>query len=208
MFQPTPFQEQRIPVMHDLMRAHPFASLISYGSDGLSADHVPLVVHESGSEHGTLRGHIAKANPLGKSVDAAADVLAIFQGPHHYVTPAWYVSKQEHGKIVPTWNYAVVHAYGPMRVIDDADWLLAQVQSLTSQHEAGRNQPWAVNDAPTNYIEKMLRGIVGLEIPISRLSGKWKVSQNKSDADREGVAKGLKEEATTSALQMVDLIAR
>jgi len=194
--------------MHDLMRTHPFATLISYASDGISANHVPLVLHQDGSDFGTLRGHIAKANGLANNFDATVELLAVFQGPHHYVTPAWYPSKKQHGKVVPTWNYAVVHAYGTLRVIDDADWLLAQVQSLTNLHEAGRDQQWAVSDAPPDYVEKMLKGITGLEIPISRLQGKWKVSQNKDDADREGVARGLKNEASSAATQMSDLIPR
>jgi len=208
MYQPQQFQEDRVPVMHDLMRAHPFATLISYASDGISANHVPLVVHLDGSDFGTLRGHIAKANGLAKNFDATVELLAVFQGPHHYVTPAWYPSKKQHGKVVPTWNYAVVHAYGPLRVVEDTDWLLAQVQSLTNLHEAGRDQPWAVGDAPADYVDKMLKGIIGLEIPISRLHGKWKVSQNKDTADREGVARGLKNEASSAATQMSALIPR
>ncbi len=208
MYQPSQFQEDRVPVMHDLMCAHPFATLISYASDGISANHVPLVLHQDGSDFGTLRGHIAKANGLANNFDATVELLAVFAGPHHYVTPAWYPSKKQHGKVVPTWNYAVVHAYGPLRVIDDADWLLAQVQSLTNLHETGRDQPWAVSDAPADYVEKMLKGIIGLEIPISRLQGKWKVSQNKDEADREGVARGLKNEASSAATQMSDLIPR
>ncbi len=191
--------------MHDLMRAHPFATLISNGSDGLSADHIPLLVHDDGSECGVLRGHIAKANPLTKNIDLSGDVLAAFQGPHHYITPAWYPSKKEHGKVVPTWNYAIVHAHGSIRFIEDANWLLDQVTSLTSQQEAGQEQPWAVSDAPTNYIELMLKAIISLEIPINRLHGKWKVSQNRPEADQEGVAQGLKDKATTPALQLADL---
>ncbi|NQU56785.1 MAG: FMN-binding negative transcriptional regulator [Rhodospirillales bacterium] len=208
MYQPPHFLEQRPQVMHDLIRAHPFATLVSYSSHGLVADHVPLVLHDDIGEYGTLRGHVAKANGLLKNFDASVEVLAIFQGPHHYVSPGWYPSKKEHGKVVPTWNYAIVHANGPLRVIDDAGWLLEQVSTLTNQHEAGRDQPWAVNDAPADYVEKMLGGIIGPEIPISRLQGKWKASQNRPKADREGVAKGLKDEATTSAFQMADLIPR
>jgi transcriptional regulator len=206
MYQSAQFQEERIGVMHDLMRTHPFATLISFGGDGITADHIPLVLHNAGGERGTLRGHVARANPLAKGFDASVDVLAIFQGPHHYVTPAWYASKKEHGKVVPTWNYAVVHAYGPMRMINDADWLLEQVSTLTAQHEAAREQPWAVSDAPADFTQKMLKAIVGLEIPINRLQGKWKVSQNRPEADRKGVADGLRKEQTISALQMADLI--
>jgi transcriptional regulator len=205
MYQPSHFQEQRIPVMHNLIRAHPFATLISNGSDGLTADHIPLLIHDDGSEYGVLRGHLAKANPLTKNRNLSGDVLAAFQGPHHYITPAWYPSKKEHGKVVPTWNYAIVHAHGPLRLIEEADWLLDQVTALTSQQETGRDQPWALSDAPADYIEKMIKAIVGLEIPISRLHGKWKVSQNRSEADIKGVVQGLKDEETTQALQLANL---
>jgi len=132
--------------------------------------------------------------------------LAVFQGPHHYVTPSWYPSKKEHAKVVPTWNYAVVHAFGPLKFIDDADWLLQQVTSLTLEHEAGRDPQWQVDDAPADFIDKMLQSIIGIELPISRLEGKWKASQNRPEKDKEGVIQGLENEATDIARQMAKLI--
>ncbi|MDE0539290.1 MAG: FMN-binding negative transcriptional regulator [Rhodospirillales bacterium] len=206
MYQQHHFQEERLGVMHDLIRAHPLATLVSYSKDGLAANHIPFVLHTDLSERGTLRGHVAKGNPIWKGYDKSVEVLAVFQGPQHYVTPAWYPSKKEHGRTVPTWNYVVVHAYGPMTVVDDLDWLLEHLQTLTSQHEKGRDQPWAVSDAPKDYIDRMLKGIIGLELPITRLEGKWKVSQNRLEKDREGVVQGLRSEGTTSAALMADLV--
>lgn len=199
MYQPAHFQERRVEVLHDLMQAYPFATLVTNGPEGITANHLPMMLHPEISEQGTLRGHIARANPHWKDHDPASEVLAIFQGPHHYISPGWYPTKKEHGKAVPTWNYAVVHAHGPMKIIEDRDWLFEMVDSLTTHHEAGQKQPWAVNDAPEDYLNAMLKAIVGLEIPISRLEGKWKVSQNRSEADREGVIQGLEDEGTDIA---------
>ncbi len=167
---------------------------------------MPLVLHSNVSERGTLRGHVAKANQFWKNFDASVEVLAIFQGPHHYISPTWYPSKKEHGKVVPTWNYAVVHAYGPVRVFEDADWLFEHLQALTSRHEADRDHPWAVTDAPDDYVARALRGIVGFEFPITRMEGKWKFSQNRAEKDREGVVQGLKIEGSPSSIQVADLI--
>lgn len=208
MYLPSHFQETRVDVMHDLMRAHPLATLVTFGGDGIIANHIPMVLHADASEHGVLRGHVARPNPFWKNLDPSVEALAVFQGPHHFITPTWYPSKQENGKVVPTWNYAVVHAHGPLIIIDDADWLLEQVNSLTSEHESARDRPWAVSDAPANYIEAMLKGIIGLELPINHLDGKWKVSQNRDRKDREGVAQGLKQEGTASSIQMAELIGR
>jgi len=208
MYQPAHFKEERLEVLHDLMQAHPLATLVNYGPNGITANHVPLLVHSDVSENGTLRGHIARANPLWKELDASVEVIAIFQGPHHYVTPSWYATKKEHGKVVPTWNYAVVHAHGPLKIIDDGDWLLQQVNSMTTQHETGRDLPWSVNDAPDDYIESRLKGIVGLELPIRRIEGKWKASQNQPDNNRQGVIDGLRNEDTNISNAMADLTPR
>lgn len=208
MYQSPHFREDRLEVMHGLMRAHPLATLVSFDGDGVSANHLPLVLHTDVSERGTLRGHVAKANPFWKNVDASVEVLAIFQGPHHYISPAWYPSKKEHGKVVPTWNYAVVHAYGPMSVFDDADWLFEHLQALTSRQEADRDHPWAVTDAPADYVARMLKGIVGFEFPITRIEAKWKFSQNRAEKDREGVVQGLNIEGSPSSIQVADLIPR
>lgn len=200
MYRPPVFREDRIDVLHDLIRAHPFATLITVGADGPEANHIPFAL-EPGVDgaSGTLRGHVAKPNPVWSENDPEADVLVVFQGPHHYVTPSWYPSKAEHGKVVPTWNYAIVHARGSMRATQDADWLLAHLNALTGHQETGRDMPWAVDDAPAEYVEKMMGGIVGLEISIARLEGKWKMSQNRNVADRAGVVDGLIAESTDAA---------
>ena len=206
MYQPPLFREDRIEVMHDLMRAHPLAMVVSYGESGIAANHLPLVLSADDSPRGTLRGHVAKPNPFWTDYDPAVEVLAVFQGPQHYISPGWYPSKKEHGKVVPTWNYAVVHAYGPMRVFDDTDWVIEHLRALTAQQEGGRDQPWAVTDAPSDFVARQLKGIVGFEIPISRIEGKWKMSQNRAQDDRQGVVKGLHDEGTSPARQVADLI--
>jgi transcriptional regulator len=208
VYLPPIFREDRLEVMHDLMRAHPFATLVSFDGDALVANHLPLMIDQGASERGTLKGHVAKANPLWKTLDPSVEVLAVFQGPHHYISPSWYPSKKQHGKVVPTWNYAVVHAYGPVSVVVDPDRLLAHVKALTSRQEAGREHPWAVADAPADYVESQLKRIVGFEIPITRIEGKWKVSQNRSEADRDGVVEGLRAEESPSSAQVADLIPR
>ena len=208
MYQPPHFREDRIEVMHDFMRAHPFVTLVSFEGDGLSANHLPLVLHADLSERGTLRGHGAQANPFWRNFHGSVEVLAVFQGPHHYISPSWYPSKAEHGKVVPTWNYAVVHAHGPISVFDDGEWLLAHLQALTSQQEGGRELPWAVTDAPGDYLAAMVKGIVGFEFPITRIEGKWKFSQNRSEKDREGVVQGLECEGSPSSIQVSNLIPR
>ena len=213
MYQPSLFREERIDVMHDLMRSFPFATLVTHESGGLTAHHLPVVLKTNGvlkqddTERGTLHGHVARENPLWRD-GAGAEVLVIFYGPQHYITPSWYPSKKEHGKVVPTWNYAVVHAFGPMRVHDNADWIREHLEDLVTQQEASRNQPWAVDDAPEDFIAAMLKGIVGFEVPIERLTGKWKVSQNRGETDRAGVISGLKSEGTPYSVEMADLIRR
>lgn len=189
MYLPAHFEQNDAAALHALMRAHPLAALVSV-QDGLpSADHVPL---EFDAATQTLRGHVARANPVWR-VAAGQPVLAIFSGPQAYVTPSWYAAKAATHKVVPTWNYAVVHAQGRLRVVDEAPWLHALVSRLTAQHEAPRAAPWAVADAPEDYVQQMLRAIVGIEILVERLVGKWKVSQNRSAADRMGVAAGLQQ---------------
>lgn len=206
MFQPPVFREERTGVMHALMRAHPFATVVSSARGQLNADHVPLVLHAEDPEAlGTLRGHFAAANPLVRDGGPEDEVLAVFQGPQRYISPGWYPSKHEHGKAVPTWNYAVVHARGTLQLIRDEDWLLSHLEALTNTHETGRAQPWRVHDAPKDYIAKQMRALAGFEIRITALEGKWKVSQNKSEADRQGVAEGLAAEPGGAAMaQLVE----
>jgi transcriptional regulator len=208
MYLPKHFEETRVQVLHDLIGAHPLGALVSMTSAGLEANHIPFEVDPEPAPFGTLRGHIARANPLWRECSRDVDALVIFQGPDIYVSPGWYATKQETGKVVPTWNYVVVHAYGTPRFIDDRDWLRAFVTKLTNRHEAQRPDPWAVTDAPADYIEQMLGAIIGLEIPIARLVGKWKVSQNRPAQDREGAAEGLLREGGASAAAMAELIRR
>lgn len=201
MYTPAIFQENRIDVLHELMRAHPFATLISVQDFLPAADHIPLVLHPTASENGTLRGHIAKQNPLWelRREEIPQPVLAVFHGPQTYITPSWYPSKQAHGKVVPTWNYVVVHAHGYLHFRDDAAWILEHLKALTRQHEKHQRIPWDVGDAPDDFIERQLAHIVGFEIPIAQIIGKWKVSQNRSDPDRAGVEAGLRAEDDPNA---------
>ena len=207
MYQVAAFREERIDVMHALIRMHPLASLVTNADGALEANHLPLLIEPSPAPYGTLRGHVARANPLWRQSHAGREVLAIFQGPQAYVTPSWYPSKRETGEVVPTWNYAVVHAYGPLVVHDDRNWVRGLVSQLTAQQEAARSQPWSINDAPDEYIERVLGAIVGIEIPLTRLEGKWKVSQNRREADRAGVIAGLAENADPQTQAMAGLVA-
>jgi transcriptional regulator len=209
---PKANQENRLPVLHALMRDHPLASLVTFGSSGLFATHLPMVLEApeptdgDGPAFGTLNGHISRANTQWRELDATTDAIAIFSGPQHYISATWYPGKYEDGKEVPTWNYAVVHAYGPLRVIEDPAWLLAHVTALTNIHEAASPVPWNVSDAPQDYIASQLRGIVGLELPIRRLEGKWKASQNRTERDRHAVLEGLESVRTPASEQMRDLV--
>ncbi|MEM7059375.1 MAG: FMN-binding negative transcriptional regulator [Pseudomonadota bacterium] len=206
MFQPPVFREDRVEVMHDLMVRHPFAMLVSAAAGALSADHVPLVLRTDGSEFGMLQGHLSIGNPLYRKAEGEIEVLAAFQGPQTYITPSWYPSKQQHGKVVPTWNYAVVHAHGKLRFQNDPDWLMTHLAELTGRHEAERSEPWAVTDAPQDFMAGQLKGLIGFEIEIRSLDGKWKVSQNRQAQDREGVVVGLQGETDIQAQHMSDLV--
>ena len=190
MYMPPYFQEDRVPELHAAIRTIAFGTLVSAGADGMIASHVPMLVDPDPAPYGTLVGHIARANPHGQ-VKSDHDALAMFVGPNAYVTPSWYATKRETGKVVPTWNYVAIHAYGRLRFFDDAERLLGIVTRLTDTHEAPRAVPWAVSDAPADYVRGMLRAIVGFELPIVRLEGKWKLSQNRNEVDRAGVVEGL-----------------
>jgi transcriptional regulator len=205
MYLPAHFEETNREVLHRLMHDHPLAMLVTHGAGGLDANHIPFELDPSAGPFGTLRGHLARGNPLWREA-AESEVLAVFQGPQRYISPSWYPSKQEGGKVVPTWNYAVVHAHGPLRVIDDPAWLRGLLVRLTAHHEAAMPVPWQVSDAPEEFIAKQLRAIVGIEIPLSRLTGKWKTSQNRNPADRAGVADGLRRAGNAAALAMADLV--
>jgi transcriptional regulator len=192
MYLPEQFRVDDVAELHALMRARPFATLVSAGATGLMATHLPTVLKDDGP-YGSIECHVARANPHWRefAAGAGADALMIFQGPQGYVTPNWYASKAEHGKVVPTWNYAVVHAYGRAEAMDDIAWLRRHVGELTAQQEAGEAKPWAVTDAPESFIAGMARAIIGIRLPIARLEGKWKMSQNREIEDREGVVEGL-----------------
>ena len=208
MYLPKHFEETRVEILHGLIHTHPLAALVTLTPGGLDANHLPFEVDPAPAPFGTLRGHIARANPLWREFSRDVEALVIFQGPGTYVSPAWYPTKQETAKVVPTWNYAVVHAHGMLRVIDDHAWLRDFVTKLTNRHEAPRGDPWKVTDAPADYIDKQLGAIIGLELPITRLVGKWKMSQNRPVADRQGVVDGLRREGGDSGEAIADLIRR
>lgn len=207
MYQPTHFREDRLEVQHGLIQAHPLGLLITAGTGGgLMANPIPFTLAPSASERGTLQAHLARANPQVGELAAVSDCLIVFQGPQAYVTPSWYATKRETGKVVPTWNYATVHAWGRPRLIEDSHWLWHQLHELTQQQEQARSAPWRVSDAPPSFVTAQLKGIVGLEIDIDRLEGKWKVSQNRPERDRKGVLAGFREQGE-KAQAMADLVA-
>jgi len=191
MYNPKRFAETRLDVLHTLIAQHPLATLVTHGPDGLAADHIPFEIGAptEAAPFGVLRAHVARANPLWRL--SGTQVLAVFQGPSAYISPSLFAEKAISGKVVPTWNYATVHAAGEMKAIEDRDWLLAFVNRLTDRFEARRAEPWAVDDAPKPYIDALLNAIVGIEIPIARLDGKWKINQDDSAADRVKIAAGL-----------------
>jgi transcriptional regulator len=205
VYVPAHFNEDRIQVLHALIRAHGLATLVSMTADGLIASHAPLMLDPEPAPYGTLVGHLAKANPHARSANASVQTLVIFQGPDGYITPSYYPAKQAHGKVVPTWNYAAVHAYGTLEVFDDPVRLLGVVTRLTNRHETPRSQPWAVSDAPDDFIQGMLRGIVGIALPIARLEGKVKMSQNRPAADQAGVVAGLRSDGQEDLARAVDV---
>jgi transcriptional regulator len=205
MYQPPHFREDRLEIQHGLIRAHPLGMLVTTGSTGLVANPLPFVLDASASRLGTLKAHLSRANGQWREFDPAQEALAIFQGAEAYITPSWYETKRETGKVVPTWNYAIVQAYGRMTVVEDPAWLRRQIGELTAAQEAARPEPWAVDDAPAPFVAAQLKGIVGIEIEITRIEGKWKVSQNRPEADRRGVAAGLRA-LDDEARQMADLV--
>jgi len=191
MYIPSHFEEHRPDVLHALMRDYPLATIITLTSGGIVANHIPLHLYLDASGGAVLRGHVARANPLWNDWMSGTEALAVFQGPDGYISPTWYPTKQEHGKVVPTWNYCAVHAYGVLQIHQDSSWIRAQVQALTAWQESASPHPWSVSDAPHDYIEAMLKQIVGIEINITRLHGKWKLSQNQPQRNRAGVIEGL-----------------
>jgi transcriptional regulator len=206
MYQPPNFREDRLDVQHGLMRAHPLGLIITAGSGGLMANSIPCLVDSDGAGLGTIRCHLARANSQWRELAAVDECMVVFQGPQDYVTPSWYATKRETGKVVPTWNYATVHVWGRPRVVEDDVWLRRQLDDLTRLCEGGRPTPWTVDDAPADFIVAQMKGIVGIEIPISRIEGKWKMSQNRPEADRIGVVEGYREQGP-DARAIADLVA-
>lgn len=206
MYLPAHFREDRIEVLREHMERYPFATLVTAGASGLVASHIPLVYDPDPAPWGRLRGHLSRANPQWQDLQPEIEALAIFQGPHRYVSPNWYPSKEETGRVVPTWNYAVVHAYGRIEAYTDEERLRAHVTALTAVHEAGFDTPWKPADAPANFIEGMLRAIVGIELTITRLEGKWKVNQNRTMEDRRAVAEALEARDDPESRAMAELI--
>ncbi len=206
MFVPDHFKLGGVAEQHALMRAYPFAALITTSDAGYEVTHLPTVLKSEG-ELGLIECHVSRANPHWRTIAAGARALLIYTGPQAYITPAWYPSKAAHGKVVPTWNYAVVHAHGVAEIVDDREWLVRHVGELTDQQEAGTPAPWATSDAPGNFIEVLARGIVGMRFAIDRLEGKSKMSQNRELPDRDGVVAGLHARGTDDDAKVADLVA-
>ena len=189
-----------------LIEEHALGAWVVQGVDGLVANHIPFLLDRTRGPRGTLVGHVARANPVWKALATAPPSLVMFHGPHSYITPNWYPGKAEHGKVVPTWDYAVVHAHGVARAIEDRDWLLDMLERLTNAQEASQPAPWRVGDAPADFIDKLLRAIVGIEIPIDRLEGKLKASQDEAVRDRMGTVEGLHRLRRPKADAMAELV--
>jgi transcriptional regulator len=205
LYEPPLHRNENLPELHALIRERVFGLLISNGAEGLIANSVPFVLDPAASKLGTLKVHLARANPQWRDLEASPDVLIVFQGHDHYITPSWYETKRETGKVVPTWNYTIVQAKGRAKVMDDA-WLAQQIEELTQALEQRREAPWAVGDAPADFIAMQRRAIVGLEIEILDIRGKWKTSQNRSAADREGVVAGLEAMGDEESQAMAEIV--
>jgi transcriptional regulator len=205
MYIPAHFEETRLDVMHQLLRAHPFATLVVLTDEGLIANHIPFFLLEKEGKFGVLRGHVARAKPVWQSFKSETEVLVIFSGAQHYITPSWYPTKNDTGKVVPTWNFVAVHAYGKLQIQQETAWIRSHLETLTNRNESVINSDWQVSDAPADYIERMASMVVGVEILIARLEGKWKVSQNQPEQNRDGVIQGLKALAADGC-PMADLV--
>lgn len=207
VYVPAHFEAPGLDAMHALIRTRPLATLVLNSTHGLEANHVPLLLSTGPEPRGRLQGHVARNNPMWRRLSDETQALAIFHGADSYVSPSWYPTKQAHGKVVPTWNYVVVHAQGRLRAIEDKAWIRSQIEALTAQQEAGFAVPWQVGDAPADFIAGMLDHIVGIELVIDRLQGKWKVSQNQPAQNRQGVIQGLETCNDAATRQMAALIA-
>jgi transcriptional regulator len=206
MYLPKAFEEQDPGRLRDFIRRYPLGTVVTQTTSGLDANHIPLLVAEPEGAAARLHGHIARANPLWRDVAPDAQTLVIFHGPNGFVSPSWYPGQCDKASVVPTWNYAVAHGHGRLRFVDDATWVRAHLEALTREHEANRDEPWAVTDAPAEFIDKLVTAVVGVEISVTRWYGKWKVSQNRSAADRLGVIDGLEREASASSVALAALV--
>lgn len=205
MYRPTHFEESNLDCLYDFIRCNPFATLVTKTRTGLTADHLPVYLNTDNRERVCVQGHIATQNPLWKSITDRQDSLLIFQGSNAYVTPSWMPSKKTNGKVVPTWNYTAVHIKGNIEFIHDSSWKLTLLTRLTDHQEQKLAEPWHVSDAPTEFIEKLLPAIVGFEIVVKEIVGKFKLSQNQSQENRVGIAKGLKEQGHPMAIHIENL---
>ena len=206
MYRPNAFQEDRPEVLHAAMREIGAATVVSQGADGLVATHAPIELSPEPSPYGTIRFHVAKANPHAEAIGRGEPLLVIFQGPQGYITPSWYPTKQLTGKVVPTWNYVAIHAYGKADIIADGAALRAHLAALTDRFEETNHDPWKLDDAPSSFIDGMCRALVGFEVRLERIEGKWKMSQNRSSDDRNGVVNGLRARGDEFARKMAALI--
>ena len=206
MYVPKCFLESRLEVLHDLMMAYPFATLTTVTNNGLEITHIPFVVDTTHQPYGLLKGHVARSNPVWRDLNDVIESVVVFQGPQSYISPSWYPSKRDHGKVVPTWNYTFVHAHGIPKARHDKEWLYNHLTELTDLHESTEPRPWKLTDAPKAYREKMLEAIVGVEMPITKLIGKWKVSQNRPHEDKLGVIKGLRGRRDEQSAAMAALV--
>lgn len=206
MYLPPAFAETRIEVLHQAMAEIGAAAIVGQGPDGLIATHAPIELVPEPAPWGTIRCHFARPNPHAAAIEAGAELLLIFQGPQGYITPSWYPSKKATGKVVPTCNYVAVHAYGTARTETDTAWLRRHLAALTDRHEGGYAVPWGIDDAPADFIDGLTKAIVGLEITLTRIEGKWKSSQNRSDADRLGVIAGLRAQGDDTSQALADLV--
>jgi transcriptional regulator len=203
LYTPEHFKQDQIPILHDMIQMTGFCSLVTFGSDGLRASHVPILLDTESGPYGKIYGHLAKANQQWVEADPNVDALVIFTGPDAYISPSWYQTKKTTGKVVPTWNYVAVHAYGKLEIFHDSQRLLSLVTKLTERHESESETPWSVKDAPQAYIQGLLSAIVGFEISILRLEGKWKMSQNQPTENRSGVIEGLRKQNKNSVADIM-----
>lgn len=206
MYNPAHFEESRVEMMHQLIADYPLGTVVTNGPEGLVANHIPFLVDRRSGDRGTLIGHVARNNDMWRDLERTPEALVVFQAVDGYITPNWYAGKREHHQVVPTWNYAVVHAYGPIVIHEDPKWLRGVVGRLTKHFETAEPIPWKMADAPSDFIASQLDAIVGIEIPITRIIGKWKTSQNRTLADREGVIAGLTERGGAGDAEMAELV--